>query len=101
MSQVLEVQPPVVITLNGDCGIANAEELQAAIAADTVVLDLSNATSVDSTALGMFVQLQKAIHARTGATIKIVTKNQQLRRVLAFTGLDRIFKVGDSIAFTR
>lgn len=102
---MLEVQPPVVVTLNGDCGIANAEELraklQAAIAADTVVLDLSNATSVDSTALGMFVQLQKAIHARTGATIKIVTKNQQLRRVLAFTGLDRIFKVGDSIAFTR
>ncbi len=105
MSQVLEVNPPIVVTLSGDCGIGNAEELraklQAAIAGDSVVLDLSNATSVDSTALGMFVQLQKAIRARTGATIKIVTKNQQLRRVLAFTGLDRIFKVSDSIAFMR
>lgn len=55
--------PAVVVSVSGDCGTRNAEELRAklqeAIVADSVVLDLSKATSVDSTALGMFVQLQK------------------------------------------
>lgn len=87
---MLEVKPPVVVTLDGDCGIGNAEELraklQAATVADSVVLDLSNASSVDSTALGMFVQLQKTLHARTGGSLEIVTNNEQLRRVLTFTG---------------
>lgn len=94
--------PAVVVSLSGDCGIGNAEELRAklqgAIVADNVILDLSEATSVDSTALGMFVQLQKTLHARTDTAVEIVTRNPQLLRVLTFTGLDRMFKVSDSIS---
>jgi len=100
MSKALAFKPPLVVTLTGDCGIANAEHLRAklepATLAESVVLDLSKATSIDSTALGMFVQVHKALHARTGEAVKIVTNNRRLRQVLNSTGLDRMFKLNDS-----
>ncbi len=41
------------------------------------------------------MQVHKALHARTGEAVKIVTNNRRLRQVLNSTGLDRMFKLND------
>jgi anti-sigma B factor antagonist len=67
------------------CGIDEAD----AVGADTVVIDLSEISFIDSTALGVLVQETKRLEGR-GHSLVLVTKDPRTRRVLEVTGLDRV-----------
>jgi anti-sigma B factor antagonist len=66
-------------------GIAEAD----AVGADTVVVDLSEISFIDSTALGLLVQETKRLEGR-GHSLVLVTNDPRTRRVLEVTGLDRV-----------
>jgi anti-sigma B factor antagonist len=60
-----------------------------AVGADTVVVDLSEISFIDSTALGVLVQETKRLEGR-GHSLVLVTNDPRTRRVLEVTGLDRL-----------
>lgn len=57
-----------------------------------VVLDLSEATFIDSTILGVIVGFSRRLENH-GASFVVVTAHPHLRRVLELTGLVRVFPV--------
>lgn len=57
-----------------------------------VIVDLTQATLLDSTALGVLI----AAHGRLkkqGFQLKLVSTNRLIRRALTITGLDRVFDI--------
>jgi anti-sigma B factor antagonist len=60
-----------------------------AVGADTVVVDLSEISFIDSTALSVLVQETKRLEGR-GRSLVLVTNDPRTRRVLEVTGLDRL-----------
>jgi anti-sigma B factor antagonist len=60
-----------------------------AVGADTVVVDLSEISFIDSTALGVLVQETRRLEGR-GHSLVLVTNDPRTRRVLEVTGLDRV-----------
>lgn len=57
-----------------------------------VVVNLSEATILDSTALGVLVAGHGRL-AKKGIALKLVCSDRLIRRVLRITGLDRVFEV--------
>jgi len=60
-----------------------------------VVVDLSNATFIDSTTLGVLVGGVKRLRP-SGGTLAIVCSNQNISKIFEITGLDRVFPIHDS-----
>ena len=69
--------------------VKNGIDEAAAVGADTVVIDLSESSFIDSTALGVLVQETKRLEGR-GHSLVLVTNDPRTRRVLEVTGLDRV-----------
>jgi anti-anti-sigma factor len=61
------------------------------VGADTVLVDLSAVSFVDSTALGMLVQESKRLEGR-GHALVLVTNDPRTRRVVEVTGLNRVLQ---------
>lgn len=84
-----------LVVVSGDLDLHTSERLRQAIdeatavGADTVLLDLSGVSFVDSTALGVLVQRTKRLEGR-GRTLAVVTNDPRTRRVFEVTGLDRV-----------
>jgi anti-sigma B factor antagonist len=57
-----------------------------------VVVDLTEATLLDSTALGVLVAAHGRL-AKRGIPLKLVCTNRLIRRALTITGLDRVFEL--------
>jgi len=57
-----------------------------------VVVDLSEVTFIDSTALGVLIGGVRRAHAAGGA-MTLVVVNRPVERVLSITGLDRVFSM--------
>jgi anti-sigma B factor antagonist len=72
------------------CLEARIEEADAA-GAQTVLVDLSEISFVDSTGLGVLVQETNRLEGR-GHTLVLVTNDPRTRRVLELTGLDRVLR---------
>ena len=60
-----------------------------------VVVDLSKATFVDSTVLGVLVGSLKRMRTR-GGHFRVVSPDGEIRRVLELTSLDRVFSLDRS-----
>ena len=60
--------------------------------AQRVVVDLTGATFIDSTALGVLVGAGKRLHLVQGA-LAIACLNGNIRRILEITGLDGVFAI--------
>lgn len=60
-----------------------------------LVLDLDNVALVDSFALGVLVSALNRARA-LGGNLRLVCNQGHIRKVLAVTGLDRVFSVHDS-----
>jgi anti-sigma B factor antagonist len=58
-----------------------------------LVIDLSEVTFMDSTALGVLVMLQRSM----SRPLDVVVTQQHLRRVLVITGLDSVFALHDTV----
>ena len=57
---------------------------------EVVVVDLTEATLLDSTALGVLLAARGHL-AKQGIPLKLVCTNRLIHRVLTITGLDRVF----------
>jgi anti-sigma B factor antagonist len=84
-----------LVSVSGELDLYTAERIKRgigeadAVGADTVVIDLSEISFIDSTALGVLVQETKRLEGR-GDSLVLVTNDPRTRRVLEVTGLDRV-----------
>lgn len=92
----------IVVVLAGELDLYNAEEVRSALLEAVaegpalLVVDLGEVTFVDSTALGVLVD----IHRRMGGREKfhLAAPGLETRRALEVSGLDRHFSVHDTVA---
>ena len=64
--------------------------------ATRVVVDLSDVTLLDSTALGVLVAALRRLRATDGTLVLVVT-DDHVRKVLRITGLEKLFPVYTSV----
>jgi len=95
-------QPAVwVLAVHGDADLHSAPELRERIrsaiddGANTVVVDLSATTLIDSTSLGVLLGGMKRLREQEGQ-IRLVVPRPEVRRVFEITMLDRIFPLHDT-----
>jgi len=86
-----------LVSVSGELDLYTAGSLKArideagAVGADTVLVDLSAVSFVDSTALGVLVQESKRLEGR-GHSLVLVTNDPRTRRVVEVTGLNRVLR---------
>lgn len=84
-----------MITLTGDYDISRREELRDALYAlrdvDAVAIDLRAVNYMDSTALGVMINFNKRFIQQGGPPIKLRNIQPRLLRLIATTGLDKVF----------
>ena len=86
-----------VVSASGELDLYSAERLEARIeeadtvGADTVLVDLSEISFIDSTALGALVRESKRLEGR-GHTLVLVTNDPRTRRIVEVAGLKRVLR---------
>lgn len=75
------------------------DTLQGELDADhlRIILNFEDTQAIDSTALGAIVQVYKTLRTRDG-TLSLCSVGSGVRRVLAITRVDRIFKIYDNLS---
>jgi anti-sigma B factor antagonist len=92
-----------VVTVTGDVDLHSAPLLRARLTTlsdayvDHVVLDLSDATFLDSMALGVMLAAQRRLEADSGRLDLVVT-TPDIRRIFEITMLDQVFDLHDNRA---
>lgn len=92
----------VRVTVVGDADLATAPELKAALlgaiegGARRLLVDLSQTTFIDSTALGVLMGGVKRL-APSGGEVAIVCRDASIRKIFEITLLDRIFAIFDDV----
>lgn len=87
-----------VVVLGGEVDIFTAPQFKECLLAlldsgvKRLVVDLSDVTFIDSTALGVLIGGVRRVHGSGGAMTIVVT-SRQVERVLSITGLDRVFSM--------
>ena len=88
----------VVLSVRGEVDMVTAprlwQHLEAALpdATERLVVDLSETTFIDSTALGVFVRAFKRLR-HAGADLVLRSPSRTARKVFTITGLDRVMKI--------
>lgn len=89
-----------VIAVHGQADLHTAPELRSAIAgaidagARSLVVDLSEATFIDSMTLGVLLGAVKRLRP-SGGTVSVVCTDPHIRRIFQITLLDRVFSLHD------
>jgi anti-anti-sigma factor len=92
-----------VVAVEGDVDLHSAPVLRTRLAAladaETahVVLDLSDATFLDSMALGVILVAQKRL-VEAGGRLDLVAPTPEIRRIFEITMLDQVFDLHDTRA---
>jgi anti-sigma B factor antagonist len=92
----------VIVSLAGELDLYNAEEVRRALldsladGAELLVVDLSEVTFIDSTALGVLIEARSRMAVRSG--FRLAAPGLEVRRALEVSGLDRHFVVRDTVA---
>jgi len=87
-----------VIVLSGEVDIYTAPQFKECLlelldaGVKRLVVDLSQITFIDSTALGVLIGGVRRVHSSGGAMTIVVT-TRPVERVLSITGLDRVFSM--------
>lgn len=87
-----------VIVLSGEVDIYTAPQFKECLlelldsGVRRLVVDLSQITFIDSTALGVLIGGVRRVHSSGGAMTIVVT-TRPVERVLSITGLDRVFSM--------
>ncbi len=93
----------VLVRATGDLDLHTSAEFQEVLTAARgrkpvrLVVDLSDVTFIDSTALAVLVVLQRGMRH----PLDVVVTRPQLRRILAVTGLDTVFALHPSVEEAR
>jgi len=86
-----------LVSVSGELDLHTAGSLQARIeeadtlGAGTVLVDLSEISFIDSSALEVLVRESKRLEGR-GHSLVLVTNDPRTRRILEVTGLDRVLR---------
>jgi anti-sigma B factor antagonist len=95
-------QPAVrVLAVYGDADLHSAPELRERIrgaideGANTLVVDFSSTTLIDSTSLGVLLGGMKRLSEQDGQ-IRLVVPRPEVRRIFEVTMLDRVFPLHDT-----
>ncbi len=94
---------PQCIRLSGEIDIYTAQDFQKPVEAlieegvETIRLDMTDLTYIDSTAIGILIELKKASQ-EAGIDLVIVNPRKNIRKLLELTGVNKILKItkGDS-----
>ena len=87
-----------VVAVQGEIDLFTAPELKKTLAdaiengATHVVVDLSETSFLDSTALGVLIGAVKRLRSRDGQLV-IVNTDQNIAKTFEITGLDQIFTI--------
>ncbi len=90
-----------VISLGGEVDLYTAPEFKERMVQviedgkKRVVVDLSEATFIDSTTLGVLVGGVKRLRP-TGGSLALVCTDQNIQKIFEITGLDRVFPIHES-----
>jgi anti-sigma B factor antagonist len=90
-----------VVAVRGEIDLFTAPELKKTLAdaiengATRVVVDLSETTFLDSTALGVLIGAVKRLRQRDGQLV-IVNTDPNIQKTFEITGLDQIFTIADT-----
>jgi anti-sigma B factor antagonist len=91
-----------VVTLNGDVDLYTAPELKSELirlidrGATRIVVDLTSATFIDSTTLGVLLGAFKRLRP-AGGELTIVCPDANIRKIFQITLLDRVFAIFDTL----
>jgi anti-sigma B factor antagonist len=97
-----EVQGTSVLSARGEIDVATAPELRRYLHAradagrTVVVMDLSQASFLDSTGLGVLVGANKRLH-ESGGELRLVVTEPRILKVFEITGLHEVFAIYDDI----
>ncbi len=103
MDEPISEGTPPVVHLSGEIDLAQAPQVQERLdrladdGATTIVVDLREATFLDSVALGVLVGSLKRCRA-AGGTLHLVVTEPRIVKVLRITGLLDEFSVHDSLS---
>lgn len=87
-----------VVAVAGEIDLFTAPELKATLAEvvesgrSRIVVDLTETTFLDSTALGVLIGAVKRLRSRNGV-LTIVNVDQNIAKTFEITGLDQIFTI--------
>jgi anti-sigma B factor antagonist len=87
-----------VVAVRGEIDLFTAPELKQKLTdaieggKTRIVVDLSDTTFLDSTALGVLIGAVKRLRSREGALV-IVNTDQNIAKTFEITGLDQIFTI--------
>jgi anti-sigma B factor antagonist len=90
-----------IVSVAGEVDLATAPELKEALTevvnngARGVLVDLSNATFIDSTTLGVLMGAVKRLRP-TGGELAIACNDPNIRKIFEITLLDRVFAIFDT-----
>lgn len=90
-----------VVDVQGEADLHTAHELRAAImdaidgGATSLVIDLSEATFIDSMTLGVLLGAVKRLRP-VGGRVSVVCTDPNIRRIFEITLLDRVFELHES-----
>lgn len=83
--------------MSGEFDISNKDGLSAILqpgeSADYVIVDMTDTTYLDSSALHCLTHLKKQLMARSGGAIHLIGVRPNLRRMFTITGLDALFEI--------
>ncbi len=88
----------VRVRLSGEFDLSSEEQLEALLLpaedADNAIIDMSETTYIDSTALSCLIRLKKRLAARGDVgTVYLVGMNSSIRKLFSITGLDGVFEI--------
>jgi anti-sigma B factor antagonist len=88
-----------VVAVRGEIDLFTAPELKQRLTdaieggKTRIVVDLSDTTFLDSTALGVLIGAVKRLRSRDGGALVIVNVDQNIAKTFEITGLDQIFTI--------
>ena len=100
--EVRRLRDAVVVAVTGEIDLFTTPEFKEAVAtamsldADAVFVDLTRATFLDSSSLGVLIGAHRRL-SRRGRRLTIACDQPQILKVLRVTGLDGVFDIVDSI----
>ena len=100
--EVRRLRDAVVVAVTGEIDLFTTPEFKAAVAtatsldADTVLVDITRATFLDSSSLGVLIGAHRRL-ARRGRRFAIACDQQPILKVLRVTWLDGVFDIVESI----
>jgi anti-anti-sigma factor len=90
--------------MHGDFDLSNkrelAEALQPYIASQTLTVDLSNATFIDASTLGVFVHIARRRGELNASRLRIIHGNPHFRRIFSLCELNSVFDIEERAART-